>query len=566
MASGSSDRVFRQIHHLFNLGTVGMMTDAQLLNRFVSERDAAAEAAFEELMIRHGPMVFRVCRSVLRDTHDAEDAFQATFLVLAHRARSIRRHTSLASWLYGVAHRVASRAKSNDARRRARDVRVAVRTTESYSPAEDCHDRATLHEEVSRLPERLRAAVALCYLEGLTYEAAALQLQVSEATVRGRLAQARERLRRRMTARGVTIPAGLLVAGTAGQTQAAIPASLIHSTVRIALGFMVGNTAAVLARGVLNSMVLKQLKVVMVLVVLGIGSSVQVWHTFAAAIDSDEPINPKQVVGSTHPPAPAPLSAPVARLNPADGLYRLSGVVRVEGTGEPAAGAKLQIHAGDVFDLPVSVPTIVETGADGLFTVDLPNGPTQVRPREPPVGYYWRSRARGSLESIYVGPEERAIRREYRVSKGVVWNIEFTRGTDRRPLAGFVSWSDSGLMESFEEDADGTGRASVTLPVQRQVVRLWLRESAPFSNLVDTGSLTATLFWDTDFRPDELRGIEAADGALRGFRLIDANEKSATLRAESPIEPINDNGRLVIRVALPDRDSQDGRLPGSRLA
>lgn len=85
------------------------MTDAQLLDWFVSRRDDAAEAAFEELMIRHGPMVFRVCRSVLRDTHDAEDAFQAAFLVLAHRARAIRRQGSVASWLFGVAHRVASR-------------------------------------------------------------------------------------------------------------------------------------------------------------------------------------------------------------------------------------------------------------------------------------------------------------------------------------------------------------------------------------------------------------------------------------------------------------------------
>ncbi len=109
MAGSSSGSVDRQVHRLFNLGVVGTMTDAQLLDWFVSRRDDAAEAAFEELMIRHGPMVFRVCRSVLRDTHDAEDAFQAAFLVLAHRARAIRRQGSVASWLFGVAHRVASR-------------------------------------------------------------------------------------------------------------------------------------------------------------------------------------------------------------------------------------------------------------------------------------------------------------------------------------------------------------------------------------------------------------------------------------------------------------------------
>ena len=109
MAGSSSGRVFRQVERLFNLGAVGTMTDAQLLDWFVSGRGEPSEAAFEELVNRHGPMVFRVCRSVLRDTHDAEDAFQATFLVLAHRARSIRRRGSIASWLFGVAHRVASR-------------------------------------------------------------------------------------------------------------------------------------------------------------------------------------------------------------------------------------------------------------------------------------------------------------------------------------------------------------------------------------------------------------------------------------------------------------------------
>ncbi len=125
MANSSSDSVQKQVQRLFNLGTVGSLSDAQLLDWFVSERDEAREAAFEELMIRHGPMVFRVCRSVLQDTHDAEDAFQAAFLVLAHRARSIRRRGSVASWLFGVAHRVASRARRRAARRRARDQRIA---------------------------------------------------------------------------------------------------------------------------------------------------------------------------------------------------------------------------------------------------------------------------------------------------------------------------------------------------------------------------------------------------------------------------------------------------------
>ncbi len=104
-------RASRLVQGLFTLGTTGSMSDAQLLERFLVRRDEGAEAAFEELMSRHGPMVLRVCRGVLSDPHDAEDAFQAAFLVLVRQAGSIRRHNSLASWLFGVAQRVASHAR-----------------------------------------------------------------------------------------------------------------------------------------------------------------------------------------------------------------------------------------------------------------------------------------------------------------------------------------------------------------------------------------------------------------------------------------------------------------------
>ena len=261
MAASPSDRVFRQVHQLLDFGAVGTLSDAQLLDRFVSRRDEAAEAAFEELVIRHGPMVLRVCRSVLHDAHDAEDAFQAVFLVLANRAGSIRRGGSVASWLFGVAHRVATRVKRGAARRQTLNQVVAERASESDLPAENDPDWEVLHEEIHGLPERLRAPIVLCYLQGLTYAAAAHQLGLSEVAIRGRLARARERLRQRLTRRGVTVPAGLLIAGAAGQAEAAVPVTLIHSTVRIALGFVAGNTAAILARGVLNSMLLHQLRV-----------------------------------------------------------------------------------------------------------------------------------------------------------------------------------------------------------------------------------------------------------------------------------------------------------------
>ena len=288
MADSPSDPVARQVHRLFHFGALGAMSDAELLDRFASTRSDAAEAAFEELVIRHGPMVLRVCRSVLGDAHDAEDAFQATFLVLANRAGTIRRGASLASWLFGVAQRVASRVKRGNARRRTVNQRLAERTPLSASPAEVEPDWEILHAEIEGLPERLRAPLVLCYLEGQTSAAAASQLGLSEPTIRGRLARARERLRRRLIRRGLTtVPAPLQVAGAAPQTQAAVPENLVQSTIRIALGFTTGNAAAALARGVLNSMIWNQLKVATVVVLLAVGSLCGVWLTLAPAVEDE---------------------------------------------------------------------------------------------------------------------------------------------------------------------------------------------------------------------------------------------------------------------------------------
>lgn len=132
----------RQVRELHSLGTVGGWSDGQLLDAFVSRRGGdGSEAAFEELMHRHGPMVLRICRRVLRDPGNAEDAFQATFLVLAHRAGSIRRRDSVASWLFGVSQRVAAQARLRAARRRAGEQRVAEQTPEAYQPVESPDDR-----------------------------------------------------------------------------------------------------------------------------------------------------------------------------------------------------------------------------------------------------------------------------------------------------------------------------------------------------------------------------------------------------------------------------------------
>jgi RNA polymerase sigma factor (sigma-70 family) len=205
------------------------MTDAQLLAGFLSESDGGA---FEQLVRRHGPMVLRVCRDLLRDPHDCEDAFQATFLVFVRRAGTIRDGDSLGRWLYGVAHRVARRARAQASRRRLRERQVPEMTAAALGPDEG--DRAELrpliHAELSRLPDKFRAPLILCYLEGLTYEEAAGRLHVPLGTFKNRLEKARELIRSRLTRRGV-VASSMLVLFLLSESAEAVPSELVNSTV-----------------------------------------------------------------------------------------------------------------------------------------------------------------------------------------------------------------------------------------------------------------------------------------------------------------------------------------------
>ena len=170
MANGYRNFASRQIDTLFNKGTVVGLTDAQLLERFTSRGDDTAELAFEALVHRHGPMVFRVCRAILRDSHDAHDAFQATFFVLVKKARGLWVRDSLGPWLHQVAYRTAYRMRSNGIRRRKYE---QFNTPASAELADEVvrDDRGeVLHEELDRLPQRYREAVVLCLLEGLSPE------------------------------------------------------------------------------------------------------------------------------------------------------------------------------------------------------------------------------------------------------------------------------------------------------------------------------------------------------------------------------------------------------------
>ena len=203
MGKGPQAFFSRNLRTTFQVGTVGDLTDGQLLERFTARGGETRELAFTALVDRHGPMVFRVCRSVLRDPDEAHDAFQATFLVLAQRARSLWVRDSLGPWLHKVAYRVASCARSSAARRRRHEQRAAelASPTVYENGRDDLGD--VLHDEVNRLPGNCRAAVILCYFEGLSPEQAAGRMGCPVGTVQSRLARGREKLRSRLTRRGL---------------------------------------------------------------------------------------------------------------------------------------------------------------------------------------------------------------------------------------------------------------------------------------------------------------------------------------------------------------------------
>jgi RNA polymerase sigma factor (sigma-70 family) len=216
-------------------------TDAELLACFTGRRE---ETAFAELVRRHGPLVLGVCRKLLRHEQDAEDAFQATFLVLARRAGSVYSAVVLPSWLYGVATRLAARIRTANYRRRAREAPLVDPATPGPQPDPEAGDvAATLHEEIGRLPERYRAPVILCYLEGKTNEEAAQVLDCPPGTVFSRLARARERLRDRLKRRALVLSAGALATALAALPQdarAAVPSEFALTTAHLAARVAVG--------------------------------------------------------------------------------------------------------------------------------------------------------------------------------------------------------------------------------------------------------------------------------------------------------------------------------------
>lgn len=308
--------VLGHIRRLVGVRAVEAGTDAELLAQFVQTRK---EAAFARLVERHGPMVRAVCRRVLQHDADADDAFQATFLVLARKADAIRKYDSVGSWLYGTAYRLALKMRAGVQKRQAREGSVPATPPETTAvsttaPGLDQHElRALLDQELSLLPEKYRAPLVLCYLEGRTNEEAAQQLNWTKGTVSGRLARARDLLRARLARRGLSLPAAALAATLTEQLAAGqVPRNLLETTTSAAVAFAVGAgmsvRAAALAEGVLHTMWLAKLKVAaLVFLTVGLAGGAGLLALRSTSVSVAAPLGPVEEAKPTTDPPGVPL-------------------------------------------------------------------------------------------------------------------------------------------------------------------------------------------------------------------------------------------------------------------
>jgi RNA polymerase sigma factor (sigma-70 family) len=372
MASGLSGAVVGQVDRLFGQGTVTGLDEGQLLERFVTRRD---EAAFEALVSRHGPMVQGLCRRILRDRHDAEDAFQATFLLLARKAGAIRSRDLVGPWLYRVAHRVAVKASQEATRRKARerpDPDAAEHAPDPSGPPAEPDLAPAIHAELAQLPETYRAPVVLCDLQGLSHEEAAARLRWPVGTVKGRLSRARDRLRDRLARRGIAAPAALVAAVLAGEAKAAVPVPLLDSTVKAAVAAAAGrlavglasSPAALLAGGVARAMMLKKVQSAATAALLAAGVLAATGFGLAAARPGD----------GDAPGQAARRSDPIA-----DDLNRMQGVwwrVASEAGGEDAMKGRDRNDPGLLLTIDGNIFNF--SGRDHVVQLDPSRSPKEI--------------------------------------------------------------------------------------------------------------------------------------------------------------------------------------------
>jgi RNA polymerase sigma factor (sigma-70 family) len=444
--------MLRRLCH--SLATPRELPDRQLLERFALFRD---ETAFDLLVRRHGPLVLGVCRRVLGDDHHAEDAFQATFLLLARKVQSIERRESVGSWLYGVAYHTSLKLRTQIGRRRRRE-REAAAARPLETSARGTRDlEAILDDELQRLPQKYRTPIVLCYLEGRTHSEAAVELGWPVGTVAGRLARARIMLRNRLVKRGVSLSVAALASLLAAQPASAAPLPLMQATAEAALAVAAGKTAtgiisvqaAALTEGMVRTMLMTKFQtfaaMVLTIGLIGAGAGVGTYGVLAQTQEETKPAVAQDLASKL-----------VEAQSPPERKQEIGEVL-----------AMMRGHTGDVYSVEFTPDgqRLTSAGADGTVVLwDVASGRT-----------IWT----------------------FQANKDPIWSLAFT--PDGKLLA---SGADDGTVRFWEAT---TGKQVSTVPGHEKPVRSLA--FSPDGRLLATGGDDRTVkLWDTK-SGKELRGF-----------------------------------------------------------
>jgi RNA polymerase sigma factor (sigma-70 family) len=549
MAKAAASPILQLIHRVVEDPLVQDLPDQNLLQRFHSQHD---EAAFHTLLRRHGPMVLDVCRGILGDGPNAEDAFQATFLVLAQKAGSIRKKASLGSWLHGVAYRTALKARAKPAVQQKHEARAPQRQPSEADDLSWREVRQVLHEELGGIPQRYREPLVVCYLEGATQQRAAARLGLAERTLRDRLKRGRELLRVRLVRRGLGPAAMLAVAAwPAVAVAAGVRAVLVDSTVKAAASVAAGAAAsavsaevAALTQGVLRTMFLRNLKVTVVGVLVpalllvagvlipGLCALPQTSLAEQAAVNQQEP--PAPALPDARAPAPKSqtkgsdkiLFYRVGRLTLIDPDGKNAKPVSAEGEKSYPLAARLSPDGKNLAIFQIREAAMAQVGTDIV--------------RTPKV----------SLKLIVQGTDEKGS------------------GTDLGVSCRTCAWSPDGVQIAYTEVlVDGTGKPLAK--GRHWVENVKTREKSllkfPGAHTLLDWSRDGALFLTTDLN------FAAAPGKLPTGRLFlmnrDGTQRKVLTREEpgglgGPFARLSPDGKRVLYVrTIPPRDDNAKPMP-----